>query len=96
MTTTKPTPEEKVSKFGKQKTEEVEGVKYTLQFPGTLVVQEMLDYAKTQGSFKQTLYSEQIMEHVIASPQTDWDYWDKNDGYREVMDLADSFLGGLL
>lgn len=97
MTTpTKENQEEKVSKFGKQETQEVEGVKYILQFPGTLKVQEMLDHSKSQGPFKETLYNEQIMEHVIASPQTDWDYWDEHNGYKEVMALADNFLGRML
>lgn len=93
--------EEKVvelqAKFGKQeKFKAKDGTEYTFQFPGTRKVQEMLDGAKTRGSFSDTFYNEQIMEHVIVAPKTSWDYWDQHNGYREVTDAADRFLGSLL
>ncbi|USK71764.1 hypothetical protein [Peribacillus asahii] len=86
--------EVKVSKFGKQEKHTVKGVEYTFQFPGTRKTQEILDAAKVYGGFSDTKYHEDIMEHVIISPLgVDWNYWDENDGYREVMTLADNFLG---
>ena len=100
MTTAKTETENKVveikNKFGKQEKQTAGGVEYTFQFPGTRKVQEMLDGAKVRGAFSDTVYNEQMMEHVIVSPKVDWDYWDEHDGYREVMDAADRFLGRLL
>lgn len=94
MAETKKAKEEKVSKFGKQEVQTIEGVEYTFQFPGTRKVQEMLDEASQRGSFSNTKYHEDIMEHVIVKPLgVNWEYWDENEGYREVMALADNFLG---
>jgi len=85
--------EEKQSKFGLQEKHTVEGVEYTFQFPGTRKTQEILDDSSGKGSFSNVKYHEDIMEHVIVNPRTTWDYWDENAGYREVMTLADNFLG---
>lgn len=85
------------NKFGKQDKLTAGGVEYTFQFPGTRKSQEILDMAKgPAGKFNDTVYNEQLMEHVIVAPKTNWDYWDEHDGYREVMDAADRFLGSLL
>ncbi|MGE7121801.1 hypothetical protein ACQKIC_16415 [Peribacillus sp. NPDC046944] len=86
--------EEQVSKFGKQEVQEIENIKYTFQFPGTKKTQEILDEAAKGGNFSNTKYHEDIMEHVIVKPiGVNWDYWDEHEGYREVMALADNFLG---
>lgn len=90
--------EEKETKFLKQDehTHKETGIKYVFQFPGTKRAQEILDISKQGGSFSDTTYNELLMKEVIASPQTDWDYWDEHDGYMEVLDKADRFLGSLL
>jgi len=87
---------ENKNKFGKQETHTEAGVKYTFQFPGTRKTQEILDLAKSPGFFSDKIYNEQLMEHVIVAPKTDFDYWDEHKGYREVMAAADRFLGELL
>lgn len=90
--------EEKTTKFLKQEdyTHEGSGVKYTFQFPGTRRVQEILDESKGPNGIVETIYNDKLMNEVIASPQTNWDYWDENEGYREVLNAADRFLGTLL
>jgi len=86
-----------VRKFGKQETKEIEGIEYTFQFPGTLRTQQILDNAKRSGvGISDTVYFESIMKEVIIAPKTDWDYWDENLGYGEVMRQADLFLGRTL
>lgn len=88
---------EALQKFGKQETKEVEGVEYVFQYPGTRMAQQILDRAKTVGGgFSDEAYNKQIMDSVIVSPKTDWDYWDAHLGYREVMAFADNFLGRML
>lgn len=90
--------EEKQTKFLKQEeyTHEETGIKYVFQFPGTKRAREILDESKETGSFRDAVYHELLMKEVIASPQTDWDYWDEHDGYMDVLSKADTFLGGLL
>lgn len=90
--------EEKESKFLKQDehTHKETGIKYVFQFPGTKRAQEILDISKQGVSFSDAIYNELLMKEVIASPQTDWDYWDEHNGYKDVLDAADRFLGGLL
>lgn len=90
--------EKKESKFLKQgeHTHKGTGIKYVFQFPGTKRAREILDESKETGSFRDAVYHELLMKEVIASPQTDWDYWDEHDGYLEVLTEADQFLGGLL
>ncbi|MED4933992.1 hypothetical protein [Heyndrickxia coagulans] len=86
--------EVKQSKFGKQEKHKVAGVEYTFQFPGVKATIELLDRCKNRfGNVVDSAYFEEIMENVIIEPKTDWDYWDTHDGLREVMELADNFLG---
>lgn len=89
----------KESKLMKEETflHEATGVSYVFQFPGTLAVQKIIDNSKNAfGNVVESTYNGLLMEQVIVSPQIDWDYWDENDGYQEVMNAADRFLGGLL
>lgn len=89
--------EEKVNKFGKQEKFTAGGIEYVFQFPGTRKVQEIVDDAKVRGFLRESLYNEQLMEHVIVKPNNvNFEYWDENEGYREVLAAADRFLGGLL
>lgn len=90
---------EKESKLMKQETftHEGTGTVYTFQFPGTLAVQKIIDNSKNAfGNVVDSTYNGFLMEQIIVSPQTDWDYWDENDGYQEVLNAADRFLGDLL
>lgn len=102
MTTAKTTKTAEVvkeSKFLKEEkyTAEASGIEYTFQFPGTKAVQELLDSSKNSyGNVVDTAYNEKLMEKIIVAPQTNWDYWDENNGYVEVMHAADKFLGNLL
>ncbi|MGX7417811.1 hypothetical protein ACWOFR_03295 [Carnobacterium gallinarum] len=83
-----------LKKFGKQETIEIEGIEYTFQFPGIRKAQQILDSSKMlNGVISDEAYNHQLMETVIVEPKTNWDYWDENSGYREVMALADNFLG---
>lgn len=82
------------SKFGLQEKHTVEGIEYTFQFPGVKAAIDILDRSKDRfGNFTDGKYYEEIMENVIENPKVDWDYWDTHDGIREVMALADNFLG---
>lgn len=86
-----------MKKFGKQETRTVGEVEYTFQFPGVRTAQRILDNSKMgNGAFNDEAYHTQLMETVIVAPKVNWDYWDENEGYREVMALADNFLGRLL
>ncbi|WP_420215021.1 hypothetical protein [Listeria monocytogenes] len=73
-------------------------VEYTFQFPGTRVAQAILDESKNgYGVIVDSVYYERIMKDVIVEPLgLDLDYWDEHEGYREVMNATDNFLGGLL
>ncbi|EUJ44041.1 hypothetical protein MCOL2_20141 [Listeria fleischmannii FSL S10-1203] len=49
------------------------------------------------GVIMETSYNEKLFDEVIVQPHgIDWDYWNENDGYREVMAAADNFLGRML
>jgi hypothetical protein len=88
------TKQQPVSKFGLQETHTVEGVDYTFQFPGVKDTIELVDRSKNRfGNIVDSLYYQEIMNNVIVSPKVDWDHWDTNNGLREVMALADNFLG---
>lgn len=83
-----------VSKFGLQEKHTVGGVEYTFQFPGVKATIALLDRCKNGfNNVVDSAYYQELMENVIVSPRTDWDYWDTHDGLREVMGLADNFLG---
>lgn len=85
-----------LKKFGKQKKVTVAGVEYTLQFPGVRRAQQILDNSKTSGVFRDDAYHTMLMDEIIVDPKIDWDYWDENEGYIELMGETDIFLGGLL
>ncbi|MBC1722248.1 hypothetical protein [Listeria seeligeri] len=86
-------------KFGKQEVFTAnDNTEYTFQFPGTRRAQEILDESKNgYGVVVDSVYYERIMKDVIVEPKgLDLDYWDEHEGYREVMNAADTFLGRLL
>lgn len=88
-----------MSKFGKQEVYEAsDGTKYTFQFPGVREAQRIID--ETKNGFGVTMdgpYNEQLWKNVIVEPTgITWEYWDEHDGYRDVMNACDRFLGTLL
>jgi hypothetical protein len=95
---TSATPKQPVSKFGKQETyTATDGTKYTFQFPGTQAAMELLDRAKNNiGVVIDSKYKAELMEHIIVDPKVSYDYFDEHDGFMEVTNEADRFLGSLL
>ena len=86
-----------LDKLYTQETVEIAGVEYTFQFPGVRRAQRILDSAKAPGFFSTEVYNTLLMEEIIVLPEKiNWEYWDENEGYLEVMDKADRFLGRLL
>lgn len=97
--TATPTKKEKVveiSKLHKQETHEFElsdGNKatYVFQYPGTRIAEGITSrYLSSNDKVK---FYEELMETIIVSPSIDFDYWDVNEGYADVMGAADRFLG---
>lgn len=87
------------SRFGKQETFKASnGNEYVFQFPGTKKAQEILDSNKNAyGIVVDSAYYEDLWKTVIIEPKgIDWDYWDENGGYREVMGACDNFLARML
>ncbi|MFT8928530.1 MAG: hypothetical protein ABF969_04255 [Sporolactobacillus sp.] len=94
---------EHFSKKGKHETFELKDEdgkliqKFVFQFPGVRKTQELIDGAKNvAGAVVTKDYHEALMKHVIVEPKVSWEYFDEHEGYRRVMDAADSFLGDLL
>lgn len=66
---------------------------YLFQHPGVRMGVQIRDRSKDQfGNLIEEKYWEQLMQHVIVKPKTDWDYWEENDGFMEVMKEAANFL----
>lgn len=83
------------AKSGTQKTIEVEGKEYTLQHPGVREGVKIRGRSKDQfGNLDEEKYYDELMKHVIVQPKTNWDYWEENDGFLEVMKEASTFLIG--
>lgn len=99
--TATPTKKEKVveiSKLHKQETHKQElsngkTATYVFQYPGTRIAEGITSrYLSSNDKVK---FYEELMETIIVSPSVDFDYWDEkeNEGYAEVMNAADRFLG---
>jgi hypothetical protein len=73
------------------------GVEYTFQFPGVRKAIQISDASKDRfGNLKSESLYEQLMEHVIVMPKTNWDYWDDHmDHMEEVFGTAFRFLNGV-
>ena len=85
------------NKFGKQEKHTVEDVEYTFQFPGTRAAQAILDNSKgPSNTFLTLLTTRNLWTQLLLHQKSNWDYWDEHEGYREVMALADNFLGRML
>jgi len=83
-----------VIKKPRQKTVTIGGIEFTFQFPGVRKAIQMTDASKNRyGQLMSEPYYAQIMEHVIVSPRTNWDFWDDHlDIMEEVFAEAIRFL----
>jgi hypothetical protein len=82
-------------KSGQQKTITVEGTDYILQHPGVREGVKIRGRAKDQfGNLDEEKLYEEYMKYVIVSPKTNWEHWEENDGFLEVMKEASTFLMG--
>ncbi|MED3888143.1 hypothetical protein [Priestia aryabhattai] len=91
----------KMAKIGSQKKVTVEGVEYTLQFPGHREQVRIQDRCTTdRGTFSSEKMAEELFKHVIVDPKVDWEYFDGNeekgiepkDGFNELFTAASTFL----
>ncbi|XIH76188.1 hypothetical protein C1N57_28160 (plasmid) [Priestia aryabhattai] len=91
----------KMAKIGSQKTIKVEGIDYTLQFPGHREKTRIMDRCTTEsGTFSSEKMAQELFEHVIVNPKVDWDYFDGNEekgiepteGFDELFKEASTFL----
>jgi hypothetical protein len=92
----------KMAKIGTQKIVEVEGIEYTLQFPGHREQTRIQDRCVNEkGTISTEKMAEELFKHVIVNPKVDWDYFDGNeekgieptDGFNELFKEASTFLG---
>lgn len=66
---------------------------YILQYPGIREAVKIRDRSKNQfGALVEEKYYEELMKHVIVSPKVNWDYWEENEGFAEVIGEANTFL----
>ncbi|WP_088005603.1 hypothetical protein [Indiicoccus explosivorum] len=80
-------------KLGSKKVVEVEGTEFTLQHPGTRAYTQIQDRIQREGGMMSSeKLSEEIFKHVIVEPKVDFEYFDENDGYEEVITEAMNFL----
>ncbi|MCY1690739.1 hypothetical protein OVA29_08725 [Exiguobacterium sp. SL14] len=81
-----------------QRVEEINGTKYTFQFPGLRAVNEITDRTKNQhGIVQQTKMQEEFFKHIIVEPKVSFDYFDdKPDDYKAVMEIANEVFQGPL
>ena len=83
-----------LKRMGKTEKVTVKGQDYTLFFPGLKKAHQIVDLSRMgNGVMDNSAYDEALMKQVIVDPKTDWDYWDDHEGYGEVMEKADQFLG---
>ncbi|KZR58972.1 hypothetical protein [Pseudobacillus badius] len=84
-----------MAKRGDQKTIKVEGTEFLLQHPGLLESIRMRDRSKNEAGslIEETIYRE-LMEHVVflkEGGKVDFEYFEENPGFQEVMREAMSF-----
>lgn len=70
----------------KQITKNIGGIDFTFQHPGVRKAIQINDNCRDdKGRMLSELYFSELMEHVIVSPKTTWDFWE-DDNHFEVMD----------
>jgi hypothetical protein len=81
------------AKSGSQKTITVEEKEYVLQHPGVRAGVQIRGRSKdAMGNLDEEKYYTELMKYVIVKPKTDWEYWEENAGFLEVMKEASTFL----
>lgn len=84
---------DKMPKIGTQKVVEIEGVKYTLQHPGSREYLRIQD--RTQNEFgvpSMEKMAEELFKHVVVDPKVSIEYFDEHDGMDELIKEAMNFL----
>lgn len=69
---------------------------YHFQFPGTERGQEIIDAAKSSGTWSDTVYYKSLIREVFTDVEVKkvgLDWFDTHAGYLEDMNAADQFLG---
>jgi hypothetical protein len=75
--------------------EETKEITYVLQHPGVRGGVQLRGRAKdAMGGMDEEKYYEELMKKVIVQPKTNWDYWEENEGFQDVMKEASTFLMG--
>jgi hypothetical protein len=91
----------KMAKIGTQKQVEIEGVVYTLQYPGARERMRIQDRAQLEGGrMSSEKLAEELFKHVIVDPKVSFEYFDGNDekgiepheGLDELLEEAMNFL----
>lgn len=88
------------TKAGSQKefivtNEQGEETKYLFQHPGVKGGVQLRGRAKDMnGNLDEEKYYGELMSKVIVQPKVNWDYWEENEGFQEVMKEASTFLMG--
>lgn len=85
-----------MAKLGTKKEITVEGKEYVLQHPGMKYAVELRDKCKNDnGVLQESKYYESLMNDVVFlkdGGKTNWDYWEENEGFAEVMKETALFL----
>lgn len=82
-----------MAKIGTQKTVTVEGVDYTLKYPGSREATRIQDRAQNdQGVFSSEKWAEEMFKNVIVDPKVSFEYFDEHEGFDEVLKEASTFL----
>lgn len=82
-----------MAKIGTKKQITVEGIDYTLQFPGHREATRIQDRIQTEGGgASNEKYMEELFKNVIVDPPVSWEYFDEHEGFDEVIKEASTFL----
>lgn len=72
-----------------------EETKYLFQHPGVKGGVQLRGRSRdAMGNMDEEKYFQELMGKVIVQPKTNWDYWEENEGFNEVMKEASTFLMG--
>jgi hypothetical protein len=68
---------------------------YTFQHPGVRGGVQLRGRAKdATGNLDEEKYYEELMKKVVVDPKNNWEYWEDNEGFQDVMKEASTFLVG--
>lgn len=72
-------------------------VTYNFKFPGfQRIIKLQAEATADDGSLMTAEYYKGLMKHVITNEEVNFSYWDHHDGYAEVMQEADLFVGTIV